>query len=148
MIRNANCKTSQIIKILNAHCASRFFQGACLSECQRISLGVASFHSLGVGCRIVSLSSCAEHRPPRALVVGAVFDLGRSVIGVRSPVNLRSRRICPLRVACALPRCGETACCTCDCVFGRRLLCSRRKEMRSCGAFPLRDAVRSRKESW
>ena len=32
-IRNANCKTSWIIKILNAHCASGIFPVACLPEC-------------------------------------------------------------------------------------------------------------------
>ena len=32
-IRNANCKTSWIIKILNAHCAFGIFPVACLSEC-------------------------------------------------------------------------------------------------------------------
>ena len=32
-IRNTNCKTSWIIKILNAHCAPRNFLGAYLSEC-------------------------------------------------------------------------------------------------------------------
>ena len=32
-IRNANCKTSWIIKILNAHCAFGFYPVACLSEC-------------------------------------------------------------------------------------------------------------------
>ena len=31
-IRNANCKTSWIIKILNAHCAFGIFLKACLSE--------------------------------------------------------------------------------------------------------------------
>ena len=31
-IRNANCKTSWIIKILNAHCAFGIFPEACLSE--------------------------------------------------------------------------------------------------------------------
>ena len=39
-IRNANCKTSWIIKILNAHCAS--ILGACLFECQWISLSKAA----------------------------------------------------------------------------------------------------------
>ena len=32
-IRNANCKTSRIIKILNAHCAFGIFPVACFSEC-------------------------------------------------------------------------------------------------------------------
>jgi hypothetical protein len=32
-IRNANCNISWIIKILNAHCASGIFPGACLFEC-------------------------------------------------------------------------------------------------------------------
>ena len=32
-IRNTNCKTSWIIKTLNAHCAPRNFLGAYLSEC-------------------------------------------------------------------------------------------------------------------
>ena len=39
-IRNANCKTSWIIKILNAHCAFGIFPVACLSECLWISLSV------------------------------------------------------------------------------------------------------------
>ena len=37
-IRNANCKTSWIIKILNAHCAFGIFPVACLSECLWIPL--------------------------------------------------------------------------------------------------------------
>ncbi len=32
-IRNANCRTSWIIKILNAHCASGICLVACMSEC-------------------------------------------------------------------------------------------------------------------
>ena len=32
-IRNANCRTSWIIKILNAHCASRICLVACKTEC-------------------------------------------------------------------------------------------------------------------
>ena len=47
-IRNANCKTSWIIQILNAHCAS--ILGACLFECQWISL--SSFAGLFVSTRI------------------------------------------------------------------------------------------------
>jgi hypothetical protein len=39
-IRNANCKTSWIIKILNAHCAFGIFPVACLSECLWIPLSV------------------------------------------------------------------------------------------------------------
>ena len=34
-IRSANCNTSRIINILNAHCAVWEFLAACLSECQR-----------------------------------------------------------------------------------------------------------------
>lgn len=33
VIRNANCKTLRVIKILNAYCASRFFLDAYFSEC-------------------------------------------------------------------------------------------------------------------
>jgi hypothetical protein len=39
-IRNANCKTSWIIKILNAHCASGKCPVAYLSECPRTPLSV------------------------------------------------------------------------------------------------------------
>ena len=39
-IRNANCKTSWIIKILNAHCAFGIFPEAYLSECLWIPLSV------------------------------------------------------------------------------------------------------------
>ena len=39
-IRNANCKTSWIIKILNAHCAFGIFPVACLSECLWIPLSI------------------------------------------------------------------------------------------------------------
>ena len=38
-IRNANCKTSWIIKILNAHCALGIFPWAYLSECLWTPLG-------------------------------------------------------------------------------------------------------------
>ena len=37
-IRNANCRTSWIIKILNAYCASGLFPGAYLSECPETPL--------------------------------------------------------------------------------------------------------------
>ena len=40
-IRNANCKTSWIIKILNAHCASGICPVAYLSECPRTPLSVS-----------------------------------------------------------------------------------------------------------
>ena len=40
-IRNANCKTSWIIKILNAHCALGIFPWAYLSECLWTPLGAA-----------------------------------------------------------------------------------------------------------
>ena len=39
-IRNANCKTSWIIKILNAHCAFGIFPVACLFECLWTPLSV------------------------------------------------------------------------------------------------------------
>jgi hypothetical protein len=42
-IRNANCKTSWIIKTLNAHCAFGIFPVACLSECLWIPLSVGLF---------------------------------------------------------------------------------------------------------
>jgi len=41
-IRHANCKILWIIKTLNAHCASKFVLGACLSECQRTPLSVGA----------------------------------------------------------------------------------------------------------
>jgi len=40
-IRNANCKTSWIIKILNAHCASGKCPVAYLSECPRTPLSMS-----------------------------------------------------------------------------------------------------------
>jgi len=39
-IRNANCKTSWIIKILNAHCTCGIFPEVYLAECLRAQLGV------------------------------------------------------------------------------------------------------------
>lgn len=47
-IRNANCKTSWVIKILNAHCAPMKCMVACLFECLWTPLGVTC-----VGCRRV-----------------------------------------------------------------------------------------------
>ena len=51
-IRNANCRTSWIIKILNAHCAFGIFPVACLSECLWIPLSTGLFFtsSLVAGC--------------------------------------------------------------------------------------------------
>ena len=49
-IRNANCKTSWIIKILNAHCAFGIFPVACLSECLWIPLSTGLFCRLVAGC--------------------------------------------------------------------------------------------------
>jgi len=48
-IRNANCKTSWIIKILNAHCAFGIFPVACLSECLWIPLSASLFCRLAAG---------------------------------------------------------------------------------------------------
>ena len=49
-IRNANCKTSWIIKILNAHCAFGIFPVACLSECLWTPLSAGLFYKLAAGC--------------------------------------------------------------------------------------------------
>ena len=49
-IRNANCKTSWIIKILNAHCAFGIFLIACLFECLWIPLSTGVFCTLVAGC--------------------------------------------------------------------------------------------------
>ena len=42
-IRNANCRTSWIIKILNAHCASRICLVACKTECPCTPLDCCAF---------------------------------------------------------------------------------------------------------
>ena len=49
-IRNANCKTSWIIKILNAHCASGTFPVACLPECLRTPLRVVFLNTWCFDC--------------------------------------------------------------------------------------------------
>ena len=54
-IRNANCKTSWIIKLLNAHCASGICPVACMSECLRIQIN----HSLEWVANMVLLCSRA-----------------------------------------------------------------------------------------
>ena len=55
-IRNANCKTSWIIKTLNAHCASGICPVACLSECPRtylrVRMFVETFCAVGI-CRVL-----------------------------------------------------------------------------------------------
>ena len=53
-IRNANCKTSWIIKILNAHCAFGIFPVACLFECLWTPLSVDVFQQLDL-CECLSL---------------------------------------------------------------------------------------------
>ena len=52
-IRNANCKTSWIIKILNAHCAFGIFPVACLFECLWTPLSVDVFQQLDL-CECLS----------------------------------------------------------------------------------------------
>ena len=52
-IRNTNCKTSWIIKILNAHCAPRNCLGAYLSECSWTPLNTDNcylFKTAGCSC--------------------------------------------------------------------------------------------------
>ena len=53
-IRNANCKTSWIIKTLNAHCASGKCPVAYLSECPRTPLSAE--HSLLFCCWFMSVA--------------------------------------------------------------------------------------------
>ena len=61
-ICNANCKTSWIIKILNAHCASRICLVACLSEClwTQLSIGAHPLVCVLIAgmccCKVVSLT--------------------------------------------------------------------------------------------
>ena len=58
-IRNANCKTSWIIKILNAHCAFGIFPVACLFECLWTPLSVDVFQQLDLcECLSFHMDSC------------------------------------------------------------------------------------------
>ena len=65
-IRNTNCKTSWIIKILNAHCAPRNCLGAYLSECSWTPLNTDNCY-LFQDCWLLMLDYVAAAAPASGL---------------------------------------------------------------------------------